>query len=75
MSIPEQESPRFVRPEPDDGWQMCPTPDCENKVCLWGGLGLCYPCSERQVGKVEMDRRYEVTRVSPTDRRWNGETP
>jgi hypothetical protein len=56
-------------PEP---WPPCPTPDCENRVCLWAGLGRCYPCSVREVGIAEMERRYVVTRVGPGDRRWNG---
>lgn len=43
------------------GWPNCTTPDCENKQCLWGGLPLCFPCSERVVGREEMIRRYNAT--------------
>lgn len=62
--------PVFVRPETD--WPACPTPDCENGICMWGGLGLCHPCSTTIVGKDEMNRRYIATRISETDIRWNG---
>lgn len=55
-----------------DEFEPCPTPDCQWGICRWGGTGYCYPCSERMVGRAEMDRRYEATRVSATDRRWNG---
>lgn len=62
----------IVRPVEADGWDVCPTPDCENKVCRWGGLGVCHPCSVRLVGAEEMLRRYHATRVSATDHRWTG---
>lgn len=42
-------------------WPNCPVPDCEYKVCLWGGVGLCYPCSARLLGMTEMERRYGAT--------------
>lgn len=42
-------------------WPNCPTPDCQYKVCTWAGTGLCSPCSERLIGKAEMDRRYNET--------------
>ena len=44
-----------------DAWSNCPTPDCENKVCIWAGTGLCHPCSVRVVGREEMKRRYVET--------------
>lgn len=63
----------YVRPVPEDGWEMCPTPDCENKVCLWSGLSVCYPCGVRLVGQADMDRRYAITRISATNLGWNGQ--
>lgn len=42
-------------------WPNCPTADCQFKVCLWAGLGLCAQCSEQVFGKAEMARRYEQT--------------
>lgn len=51
-------------------WPNCATPDCENKCCMWAGTGRCYPCSERLLGKAEMDRRYAATRND--DGGWNG---
>lgn len=62
----------YVRPRQPDDWDACPTPDCDNNVCLWGGEGYCHPCSVRRVGAAEMDRRYRMTRVSATDLRWDG---
>jgi hypothetical protein len=62
----------IVRPVEADGWPMCPTPDCDAKVCLWGSTGYCFRCSVVLVGQLEMDRRYAVTRISPTDLRWTG---
>ena len=43
------------------GWAACTTPDCGNLQCTWAGLPFCYPCSERRLGKAEMDRRYDAT--------------
>lgn len=60
-------------PSPEPGWPRCPTADCPNLVCMWGGEGLCHPCSIWLVGRGELDRRYRATRVSETDLRWNGE--
>ena len=54
-----------------DKWPNCPTPDCQHKVCLWAGTGLCSPCSDRKVGKLEMEKRYLVTHDGVTGR-WNG---
>jgi hypothetical protein len=54
-------------------WPNCATPDCEYKANRWAGLGLCTPCSTRVLGEVELQRRYDATRVSPADRRWSGE--
>jgi hypothetical protein len=54
-------------------WPNCDVPDCENKACVWAGTGRCHPCSVRLVGREEMDRRYSATRISPTDRAWNGQ--
>lgn len=42
-------------------WPNCPTPDCQWKVCLWGGTGRCAACSRAMLGAVEMDRRYADT--------------
>jgi hypothetical protein len=56
-----------------DGWPACPTPDCGNKVCRWAGTDLCHPCSERALGKEEMERRYRITRAP--DGSWNGVVP
>lgn len=39
----------------------CPTPDCPNKVCLWAGTGVCHPCSEVRLGRIEFQIRYEET--------------
>lgn len=60
----------IVRPYSE--WPACPTPDCENNVCLWAATYLCHPCSVRLLGQDEMDRRYAATRLSATDKRWNG---
>lgn len=56
----------------DPHWPDCPKPGCDNKVCLWAGTGLCHPHSVDLVRQAEMIRRYWDTRVSPTDRSWNG---
>jgi len=42
-------------------WPNCPTPDCENKICLWANSGLCYKCSEAVYGKEEMKAQYNRT--------------
>lgn len=42
-------------------WPDCETPDCENKVCLWGSHTHCYPCEELIAGTAEMTRRYNMT--------------
>jgi hypothetical protein len=55
-----------------DAWPNCAVPDCENKACRWAGTARCHPCSVRLVGEAEMDRRYFATRMSATDRSWNG---
>ena len=60
----------YFEPEPE--WPNCPTPDCEWKVNAWAGLGHCSPCSKRIVGPAEMQHRYNATRISATDKRWNG---
>lgn len=52
-------------------WPNCATPDCEHKACVWAGTGQCYPCSERRLGKSEMDRRWAATRVED-GLAWNG---
>jgi len=44
-----------------EDWPNCPTPDCQFKVCMWAGTGLCAKCSEARIGKGEMDRRYADT--------------
>lgn len=42
-------------------WPTCPTADCGNKVCMWGGEQLCYPCSVAKIGQDKMDLRYVET--------------
>lgn len=43
------------------GWPPCQTPDCEYGVCLWADTGLCFPCSERLIGREELIRRFNAT--------------
>jgi hypothetical protein len=51
-------------------WPNCATPDCQFKSCRWAGLGLCYGCSVFAIGRKEMDRRYDATRLPSGE--WNG---
>ncbi len=51
-------------------WPNCAVPDCEHKRCCWAGTGFCYPCSERVLGKAEVERRYRATHAS--DGHWTG---
>lgn len=44
-----------------DDWPNCGTSDCQYKLCKWAGTGLCHPCSVKQLGYDEMQRRYVVT--------------
>lgn len=53
------EWPDSVDPFPE--WPNCQTPDCPNKLCMWSGLPLCFPCGERAMGREYMMARWTMT--------------
>lgn len=58
-----------------DLWPDCTHTECAYKICTWGSDLFCYVHEEQIVGKVEMDRRYDLTHERPTREIGIGPTP
>mgnify|MGYP001576706071 CR=1 FL=1 len=52
-------------------WPNCPVPDCQFKINLWAGEGLCSPHTKTKIGPLEFQRRWEDTRDDQGF--WNGQ--
>lgn len=50
----------------EQAWRPnCTTPDCENKMILWGGMEVCWPCGVYAHGQDAMIALFNATHPWP----------